>query len=1696
MQTSNFHGCASLGESLDLKPSVRYRCLVRATNVVGRISPPRASDGFTYDQTPPFGGWVNDGRALGLDASYLSILGDIGNLGANWGGFSDTEYGTNNFTYHYGAGRCDNWQMTPLYSAGRAAGATLNASFRTANVGSGCEVLPANVVEDGIDSCELPDRTELCFVVRATNVHGLVQKVASNGALFCADGLLAVSGGTVQDRRWKAASQGPAFLAEAGYVDVSRLMVGDVDYTGLADLLVSWEGFVSSCAPISKYEVELEVLSGDGDTVTSWTPIAETAHTVSSLASHVRMPSDGRYRVRVCAFTLVNHTSCAWSDGVVYDSTPPTGTPKLCVRSRSAQLGCDARSPRWVGTQDGLALRWSGFDDPESGIARFEVVFTIAESRQNITFDVGLATEFAFPSELLLPHVTAMPTVVCFNSVGFSTSYTTGRLLSLDETPPVIGEGAVRAAGLASLAVGDPSTIAVSAGAAAAATFSATSTILVEVDPSVVIDVDSGIQVARLVASPRTIARSPNESLSALLDVAVIVDGELTMPSGADGKLYLSFDAPSEIEEMLLEIELNIINGAGLHEVARLPAPIVFDRTPPVTTGSGILHVCNMSSGLMQAHHHCERPSNCESPATDSAACTSQCKDVAMHLCLAEGSFFARSGIEQAIVTLWPSVERTTGGDTTGGNTVGQAPMSSQSMPISTRMSLSPVTLPCDASVEIEVRGVSGSGLASESAIHTSIAIICSAPAVGRIQFTGGYARPATVASATTCVRAGDVSRLGAFIADFDVRAMSELTMTLSVWSPFLTHSACHAAQGSSGAIDVPEATRTGCAMRCAEHLECTAYEFADSNATCKMHTALITHVLCPDGSMRTSCTEAGVNSSEVAAPQCVVKVGNTSVSATHELSFATIPADYFELETALAVQVGAQGCNIAGLCSTTSETVWIVHAPPIVTDVWWTMDGLRFRRPGQVFGAAWQANVSVEAINGVPLVYDVCVGTSQYGCQLLDFMSSGIVGQTWSMGGDALPPLQCGASYYLVVRATNCAGLQHVLPSVATTYCCERPAGGRTSLVDASGTEAHYISGVAGMRASWRGFAEPCSGVRDYEVHVEDATGVVLWANATRARTSTDSGSGSMALPSTLEAQLEQGGHYTITVSATSHAGLVGNATSAFVLDGTAPAVGDVALEWAGQLRSTLSPAASLAVCMPASVSSLRLSWVDASDPESFDLRFSVGTPLACTAEAHALCAGPSELCFFDARCLDPGSDVHSGLGCNAGGKGQPCRFCGNEPFPDCPDPDDVTAADEEAALVWQEVSSARSAEVVPFANGGLLRYAVRACNPARLCSIEWSSQVYRVASAPSGGSVQLLTSASASAGWLSEARWLSGEWTSMQRGSGDGTPDLVYDVCVGTSQYGCQLLDFMSSGIVGQTWSMGGDALPPLQCGASYYLVVRATNCAGLQHVLPSVATTYCCERPAGGRTSLVDASGTEAHYISGVAGMRASWRGFAEPCSGVRDYEVHVEDATGVVLWANATRARTSTDSGSGSMALPSTLEAQLEQGGHYTITVSATSHAGLTAAADVTSSFVVDRTPGVVGTLLDGGGTLLDLSCMPAASAPGCTWSGVADAESHIARLEWAVGSTAYAADVMNFTDVSPDSTMGSMLTPAPLPIGAYIFCSLRVTNGAGMVVLSSSDGAQLIESSCSELPSTCALPVGLDAAIAASKSDGG
>ena len=718
------------------------------------------------------------------------------------------------------------------------------------------------------------------------------------------------------------------------------------------------------------------------------------------------------------------------------------------------------------------------------------------------------------------------------------------------------------------------------------------------------------------------------------------------------------------------------------------------------------------------------------------------------------------------------------------------------------------------------------------------------------------------------------------------------------------------------------------------------------------------------------------------------------------------------------------RGCNAAGMCTNATAELRLLQGPPSIPSVSWAAAGIPgYLSTSQLWAAIWTASIDS---TGVASTYDVCVGTSPYGCQLIGFSSSGVNATSWSLASSALPAsrLQCGAMYHLAVRATNCAGMQRVVASVGARLCCDGPSGGSAQLVDALGAAQSYVGSLSATRLRWSGFGDGCSGVREYSVRLEDASdGSEVWSMA-----SIGSGNSSIELPSAVDTLVTHGGAYRLVVRATSHAGLTSDSSAsvAFGVDLTAPLARAVAVGWAHSADLTDNQQHSR--CVPSSVDSIQVSWMTTSDPES----------------------GILALRFGSQRLHLNGSL---------------------------------------APAQWESVAQARSVDVALPTDGSSMQYAVEACNRVGLCNASgWSQSIRRVQAAPAAGVVNVLAAPTgASDGYLRMSAAWSGSWEAFAAES--GAQPVTYDVCVGTSPYGCQLIGFSSSGVNATSWSLASSALPAsrLQCGAMYHLAVRATNCAGMQRVVASVGARLCCDGPSGGSAQLVDALGAAQSYVGSLSATRLRWSGFGDGCSGVREYSVRLEDASdGSEVWSMA-----SIGSGNSSIELPSAVDTLVTHGGAYRLVVRATSHAGLTSDSSASVAFGVDLTAPTITALHDGSATPVDLTCQPAQSAPGCTWSGVNDQESGLRSLEWAMGTIAFASDVQNFTSVASTASTAALgrwnpdeeSTHRGVSVGTTLYCTLRVTNGAGVVATISSDGVRLLESRCGSLPASCAIPVG-------------
>ena len=293
---------------------------------------------------------------------------------------------------------------------------------------------------------------------------------------------------------------------------------------------------------------------------------------------------------------------------------------------------------------------------------------------------------------------------------------------------------------------------------------------------------------------------------------------------------------------------------------------------------------------------------------------------------------------------------------------------------------------------------------------------------------------------------------------------------------------------------------------------------------------------------------------------------------------------------------------------------------------------------------------------------------------------------------------LKPGTRYYSTVAATGCGGVTARSRSETGVVCDESPPVvlGLPTIRSVGDTAALPLPGRAVVK--WAGvFSDDESGVRSYEVCVAPAGGSCRqWQSAgsnSEAEVSVDVSGG-----------FASGQQVVAVVRATNRAGHASEVSSNVIsLDGEPPELLSMGVE--GLLDDT---ATALDQCLLSGDGAVRVTWrkgaaVDTTLSHFTVQAFDATTYLPATAEVvvdghtgEGLCPGvctqnvfngQPEPCYADPACLDENNaGYNGGLGCNAGGKGQLCRFCGftnqaGEVYPACPTTDaafvDVFAAE-----------------------------------------------------------------------------------------------------------------------------------------------------------------------------------------------------------------------------------------------------------------------------------------------------------------------------------------------------------------------------------------------------------------------------------
>ena len=706
-----------------------------------------------------------------------------------------------------------------------------------------------------------------------------------------------------------------------------------------------------------------------------------------------------------------------------------------------------------------------------------------------------------------------------------------------------------------------------------------------------------------------------------------------------------------------------------------------------------------------------------------------------------------------------------------------------------------------------------------------------------------------------------------------------------------------------------------------------------------------------------------------------------------------TLECFYDATCTASPRRLGGRGCNAGGA-------------------------GLNCRACG--FGGAEPCPSSEGATEvAVALSYEVCIGTTPLGCQLVPFTPA--PGGAW-LSSEGLP-LQCGASYFAVVRATNCAGLQRSVASTATKLCCEPPLAcgsrarcgseqaGEVQLEDREGNSVAFVGDShALLFANWDRFTDSCSGVRSLAVLLIVEPSAVIW------RVELLKDSVSVQLPIDILDQLAHEVSVEVVVEAVSNAGLSARLTASFAIDRTPPLAAEILVRRVGPFGAERSGGP---LCVSSGSASIELDWSRMVDEQSGIANSTVGLftggndgNLSLVRQIHVQDRTFAAL------------DLFGGAGAN---------------------------------VSWKAA-------------------VVTACNPLGSCTRSPLFELRVVSEPPMGGFVTRPRPVGvvAQEGVVERfmARNVSGmlnvAFGAFTPGAGATYERLSYEVCIGTTPLGCQLVPFTTA--ANASWASGD--LSPLQCGASYYAVVRATNCAGLQRTVTSAAAKLCCEPPTVvGELRLLDSkSGTPVAFVGNVSvSVRAGWTSsFVESCSGVRSLDVSILDTAATLLWQWQLLPHAH------SVSLPTEQLGQLEHSESVRVVVEATSGAGLSTRLEAT--LTVDLTPPSAGVLYTGGVARAHAVCSSSAQPLHLSWEGLEDEQSGVSYCEWAIGTSFHGEQLKSFSRVelsiaSTTPRAWQNLTILEANVGKHVFSTLRCVNGAGAASSATSRAVLIVAAQC-------------------------
>ena len=727
---------------------------------------------------------------------------------------------------------------------------------------------------------------------------------------------------------------------------------------------------------------------------------------------------------------------------------------------------------------------------------------------------------------------------------------------------------------------------------------------------------------------------------------------------------------------------------------------------------------------------------------------------------------------------------------------------------------------------------------------------------------------------------------------------------------------------------------------------------------------------------------------------------------------------------------ITARAINGAGLVGPQASSDGIIVDASLPTTPTVVDDGSYSTDPGTIH-ARW---ASSDPESGISKYY-YSVSTVPGSTDVLNWTDAGLTTSAYISG----LPLNSGQVYYVNVKAINGGGGSSAVGSTDGIAVDFTPPDAPMVIDDGD-----FISDLHSIHVKWS--AEDAeSGIAKYEYSVGTTAGetdIKSWTSA------------GMLLDTTITGlNLTNGRTYYINVRATNGAGLVSDvgSTDGAVLD-TTPAA---------------TPVVTDDGAWTASMTDLHASW-SSSDAESGikSYRYALGTTSGGTDAIGWTNIGTNTSISLAGLTLTHGTHYYfsviatNGAGADSAvGTSDGIGVDSTAPVKPTVTDDGAsqtshdtlhaawTSSDPESGITkyeycmgsgagqndlvdWTDTGTATSVTKtgLTLLEGSRYYISVRATNAVGLISDVGSSDGILIDSTPPPAPTVTDDGA-----FTSSADTLHVTWAPVTSPSGIAS----YEYSIGTTAGQTDTKTWTNAALATEATATG----LTLQQGKTYYFNVRAISSIGKAGVVGSSDGILVDTTPPG-KPTVTDGGA----YASSATQLTASWTA-SDAESGVVSYEYAVGTTSGGTNIKNWTSAGNQTSITIGSLTLV--------DGGSYYISVRAANGAGLKSQVGTSDGIIVDLSVPSTPTVTDDGVYTTNASQLHA------TWAS-SDAQSGIAKYEYAIGTTSGGTDTVAWT--SAGTAVEKTITGLSLTSGKRYYISIRSTNGAGMVsAVGTSDG---------------------------------